>query len=69
MQEMNLDGYNNPCRDPAMVQYVRDWSNDTQCVSDQVEHWDEELAGLTILDHPHITGCGSIVDTPEYLFG
>ena len=53
--------------DPHTTDPIKHWlfdvSSERDCVSDSIELPDEELMGLTILDHPHITACGSIVES------
>lgn len=49
------------CRDPAIDYWFNEVAAERDCPEDCVDAFDEELAGLTILEHPHITGQGSIV--------
>ena len=54
--------YAESARDDSMTLYLREWSIENEGDGDAFIMDDEELAGLTILDHPHITGSGSIVE-------
>ena len=53
--------YAENARDDSMMLYLREWSAEYEGDGDAFIMDDEELAGLTIMDCPHITGSGSIV--------
>ncbi len=53
--------------DPATCDPLRHWlletAADIDCPEDCYAMPDEELMGLTVLERPHITGAGSIVES------
>lgn len=53
--------YHKQAQDPALQHYLREWSNEEEGPGDAIVLEDEELMGLTILDRPHISGLGSVV--------